>query len=436
MIYIKWIAQRIIFLRRNLIEWWKKLVYQKPSQFLLHRFNAHTCPYESMIFYSFFGRVLFNLKEFMALVTNDRVFKKSINLDGMDKEINYDELYKKGSHQYLYPKSPMLNSSSMHISDAYYQKIANSLSLAYEYETKEKDMSREWERISKEFKTLFFDENNKLKRESLENFRGNPKIYNSIFNDQYIYIDKESSYAKNYLYAVDLVSEYHRYATKIDSALLASVSESAAGAYLSVNYRAKKLSDQLLLHMVVVNDIIKNIPQPSGTKEVILDIGTGFGGTARLLSYYRENSTQVLVDLPETLMLTAYYLKYNFPNKKIALLEDIENNLENFSEFILDYDFVIVPPFILDYLDKKSIDLVMNIASLAFMSKEYLDYYLEHIDRVLKDGSYFYSLNTTEDSEWGIGSNNWEFKSNYLTVSHEFNNRFSYPQWLGKKLEK
>lgn len=433
MIYLKWLKQRFIFTRRAIIETYKKLIYQQSSHFLLHRVNAHACPYESMIFYSFFGRILFGLREVIALFTNNRIFKKSIDLDAIDTKIDYDDLYLQGNNAYLYPKSPMINTSLVEVEDNYYKKIAKSLFLAYEYEYKKKDISIEWERIRLEFKNIFFDEQNNLKKESLENFRGNPAIYTKIFNDQYTYISKNNSYIKNYLEAIDLVLEYHRYASKVDPALLASVSESTAGGYLSVNYRGKKLSDQVLLHMVVVNDILKHVPL-SSKREVILDIGSGFGGVSRILSYYRENSTQILVDLPETLILTAYYIKYNFPNKKIALLEDIENNLENFNEIILEYDFVIVPPIILDYITEKSIDLVMNTASLAFMSKGYLDYYLQHIDRILKEGAYFYSLNTTENSVWGIGSHNWNFKSNYLTIHHEFSNRFSYPQWLGKKI--
>lgn len=434
MIYLKWLGLRFIFLRRVIIEFFNQLIYQKSSQFLLHRVNAHRCPYAFVLFYNTLGRTLFMFKEFLALITNNKIFKKSILLDGFD-EVNYKKLYEKGQNYYLYPKSPMINTKVTKISDAFYTKIETSLALAYKYEKSQSDISEEWERIAKEFKALFFDENGYLIKESLETFRGNPKIYNRIFNDQYQYLSTTSSYPKNYLHAIDLVLEYHRYAQKIDPLLLASVSESSAGAYLSVNYRGKKLSDQVLLHIVVVDDIVKHVPQLRDEREVILDIGTGFGGTARLLSYYRPNSTQILVDLPETLMLTAYYLKYNFPDKKIALLEDVVSNLDNFNNFILDYDFVIVPPFILNYIEKESIDLVINSASLAFMSEVYLNYYLEHIDRTLKKGAYFYSLNTTEDSEWGTGLNNWDFKSNYLTISHQFNNRFSYPQWLGQKID-
>jgi hypothetical protein len=55
---------------------------------------------------------------------------------------------------------------------------------------------------------------------------------------------------------------------------------------------------------------------------------------------------------------------------------------------------------------------------------------------VLKDGGYFYSLISTNSVDGGIGSYNWDYKEEYLTIAYNFDNRFAYPQWLGKKLTK
>lgn len=435
MTYLKWFKQRLVFLRRVFIELYNKTIYQEQSQFILHRVKAHRCPYESMLFYSLIGRFFFGLKEFIALITKDKIFKKSIKIDGFDEVIDYEVLYKQGSNKLLYPKSPMINTTIPTIEESYYEKIANSFLLAYNHDENEKDISSEWDRISTEFREIFFDENNKIIKEKLENFRADPSVYGKIFNNQYPYISDEETYVKSYLDAIDLVLEYHRYASKINKELLSSLSESTAGNYRTLHYRGKKLTEQLLQHMIVTHDLVSHIDFSSEKREVILDIGCGFGGSARLLSAYTPNACQILLDLPETLFLTAYYLKYNFPNKKIALLEDIYPHLDSLDEMIEAYDFIVIPPFVLDYLKPKSVDLVVNASSLAFMSKEYLDYYLKETQRVLKDGGYFYSLNTTEDSEWGIGSHNWDYQANYLTIYQGFDNRFSYPQWLGRKLK-
>ena len=433
MIYLKWIGWRFIFFRRVLVTFFDRLIYQKESQFLLHKINAHRCPYDAILFYNTLGRTLFAFKEFVALLSNNKIFKKSINIDGFDEKIDYMKLYEKGSSAILYPKSPMVEKVETQIDDAYYEKIANSFVMAYSHDGEEKDISSEWERISAEFREIFFDENNKIIKEKLENFRSDPAIYSKIFNNQYPYIEPAGEYKATYLKAIDLVLEYHRFASKIDKEMMASLSESRAGNYLSINYRGKKLSEQLLQNMVVASDLIKHVPLLENQKSVVLDIGVGFGGSSRILHYYRPHATQIVLDLPETLFLTAYYLKYNFPDKKIALLEDIYPHLDRFDELVEEYDFLVIPPFVLDHISAKSVDLVVNASSLAFMSKEYLDYYLKETNRVLKDGGYFYSLNTTEDSEWGIGSHNWDYQADYLTVMYNYDNRFSYPQWLGKK---
>jgi len=434
MIYLRWLKQRFVFLKRVFVTLLDKLIYQKQSQFLLHKTNAHRCPYEFLLFYNTFGRTLFMFKEFIALITHNKIFKKSITIDGFDK-VDYKTLYVKGESSILHPKSPMVQLEESTIEDTFYQKISNSFILAYSHDSEEKDISNEWDRISTEFRDLFFDNENKIIKKNLKNFRGDPTIYSKIFNNQYPYISKENGYTQSYLDAIDLVLEYHRFATKIDKEVLASVCESRAGNYLSINYRGKKLSEQLLQNLVVANDIVKYVPFSTDKRNVVLDIGVGFGGSTRIMSYYTPNTTQILLDLPETLFLTAYYLKYNFPNKKIALLEDIYPYLDDLDAIINEYDFIIIPPFVLDYIKDKSIDLVINASSLAFMSEEYLTYYLEQNRRVLKDGGYFYSLNTTEDSEWGIGSHNWDYKADYLTIMYNYDNRFSYPQWLGKKIE-
>ena len=435
MLYLRWLKQRFVYLKRIIITFFDGLIYQKQSQFLLHRTNAHRCPYEAILFYTLLGRILFSLREIIALITVNRVFNKTIIIDGFDEEIDYKVLYQEGNNEILYPKSPMVATETVEIEDTFYGKIANSFVLAYRHDSDAKDISSEWDRISNEFREIFFDKDNNIIKESLKNFRGDPKIYTKIFNNQYPYIAKEDGYYKSYLSAIDLVLEYHRFAEKIDKEVLASVSESVAGNYKAINYRGKKISEQLLQNLVVANDIIKHVPFSTERRNVVLDIGVGFGGSTRIMSYYTPNTTQILLDLPETLFLTAYYLKYNFPNKKIALLEDIYPHLDNLEEFIQEYAFIIIPPFVLDYIKDKSIDLVINASSLAFMSEEYLNYYLKETKRVLKDGGYFYSLNTTKNSEWGIGSYHWDYQADYLTLMYHYDNRFSYPQWLGKKVE-
>ncbi len=426
----KWLMKRVGFLKKVIFESIDKLIYQKNSQFILHSWNAHRCPFNSILFYNFFGRVLFGTKEFLALISHDIIFKKNIYLDGYTNTNNTTN----NNYNMLYPPSPLKKSKKNSISINFYKKMSSSLSLAYEIEENNFDKTKEWDRIAHLFKKLYLDTNGNIIQNELMNFRNDPQIYQKLFNDQFTYIDNSDGYYKSYLKSIDLVLEYHRYAKKINKEILASISESYAGENYCASYRGNRLSEKILFHSLIVDDITKNINFNKENRNIIFDIGSGYGGLDRVLYNYIPNSCFILLDLPETLILTSYFIKYNFPDKKIALLDDIIDKIDQFEKLIQEYDFIIIPPSIAKNIPNESIDLVINSASLAFMSKEYLEYYLKHINRTLKKDAYFYSLNSEKNSKWGIGFYDWDFRGEFLTIMMDYNNRFSYAQWLGKKI--
>ncbi len=424
---LKWIVKRFHFLKRIFLEFLNQLIYQKNSQYLLHTTNAHQMPFESILFYNLFGRFLWASKEI--------ILKKSIKLEGYDtKAEDLVDLYHEGSYRLLWPKSPMIKFDTYQLSDNFCKKIENSLSHAYANELQNFDKTKEWRRVEIVIKSNFFDKDGHILKLNLINFRNDTKLYQELFNDQFNYINQHESYTKSYLKSIDLILEYHRLSAKVDKTILASISESRAGNNLCAQYRGKRVSHKNLFHAVVVNDIIKTISFIPMKKSVILDIGSGYGALAYMLYHYTPNSCYILLDLPETLVLTSYFIKYNFPKLKIALLEDIIDNLNDFDRIIKEYDFIIIPPSILTFVKDESVDLVINSASMGFMQKEYIDFYLTQIDRTLKVGGHFYSLNKEYSDHWGVGVYEWDFKSSFITRLFEYNNRFSYPQWLGQKI--
>jgi len=427
---IKWILKRFGFLKSIFFQMIDSLIYQKKSQFLLHPWSGHRTPFQMILFYSRFGRILFAIKEFLALLSGGRLFKKRIRLEGYDAVENFKL---RGDYGLLWPKSPILEKEIRSCSIAYIEKIQNSLALAYRMENNSFDKTKEWDRISTLFQSLFFNENGEIDQEKLSKFRATSQICEEVFGDHFYYVDPKAGYTKAYLKAVDLVLEYHRYSKVINKELLASVSESSVGGSASVCYRGQYLSEKLLFHTLMVNDIINCIDFVESKRNVVVDIGSGYGGLDRLLSYYIPNACFVLVDLPETLLLTSYFIELNFPNKKIALLSDINDRLDVFDDLVQEYDFIIVPPSVVEQIPSSSVDLVINSASLGFMEKDYVNYYLEHINRMLRPLGHFYSLNKEYSDHLGVGYYEWDFKGSYLTKLMAYNNRFSYTQWLGQK---
>ncbi len=429
---LKWIARRGIYLRREMIMLWEKILYQPSSRFLLHPYNATRCPCEAVLFYSFAGRTLFGLRELIALLSKGRIFRKSITLEGFETAAPLPE---KGSHTMLWPRSPFVKNRGSEPDNDYLNRMARSYGVTWSHYTLPFGHTADWQKATEHFRELLFDRQEHLRPESLRNFRQN-HLFERIIADRFEQVDTRKSYFSQYLRAIDLVLEYHRSASVIDKEILATLSESRAGGTTCVRYRGLRLSEKLLFYATAIHDLQNHVPMhPEGSaREVILDIGTGYGALPHYLSIYRPNALFILVDLPEVLLLAAWYLRYNFPDAKIVLAEDLHKS-GGTANYLETADFLLIPPAMLELLPDNCVDLTLNTASMGFLTEEYLSFYLAQISRVLKAGGHFYSINKTETCRWGVGMHAWDLKEEYVTIHYAYNNRFAYPQWLGRKIE-
>ena len=427
----KWLLKRFGYLKKEFRGVIDKAIYQPQSRFVLHKWHGHKCPFEAILFYNYTGRILFGAKEFIALLTGGKVIKKSIQLEGFEK-VDFKQMYQKGSDSVLWPKSPFIQYYEPEIPASFFTRITDSFHLANQPVQKRLDIRKTpwWEEVSKNIRDWIIDESGQIRKNELINFRKESR-FEQFITDQFTYVDTKNSYFSEYLKAIDVVLEYHRFAQHIPKEILASMSESRAGNNACIVYRGKRLSEKSLFYATAVSDIVTHIPLSSMQKTVVCDLGTGYGGLPAMLRYYMNESCQILIDFPEVLIFTAYYIRYNFPNAKIALLEDVQKN--DFRSLIDAYDFILIPPEYMTYIPDETIDLLTNTASLGFLDHETSNRYLSEISRILKKGGYFYSVNQAYTGKLGTGMYAWDFHGEYLTILLSFSNRFAYPQWLGKK---
>jgi len=429
---IKWFIKRPLFLKKELKNLYQILIYQPQSRFLLTNDTALLCPLEPIKFYTFLGRVGFGFRELLAFFSKEVIFKREILLDGFD-DIDMKELYKKGNDHIPYPKPPLVElEKTKEIDNFIFEIIKKSYHLANEKDPDRFDRALWWEEMSLAFKRELFDKEGNLNREYLINFRGIKELPANLVRDQFLIVNKEFGFINSYLRAIDLVLEYHRHAKVVKKEILFSLSESYAGNNLCVNYRGIRLSLRLLFHSIIVDNILSNIQ--FSTRPIIWEIGAGYGGLARILKSYIPNSCHILLDLPETLTYTSYFISYNFPDKKIAYLSEIIDRLDEFDKLIEEYDFILIPPWVSPFIPKSSIDLVIDTYSMSEMSKVYAKYYLEHIDRTLRTNGYFYSINKRfkrEEDKYPFYE--WKFESEFATILYEYS-KYLHPQWLGKKI--
>jgi putative sugar O-methyltransferase len=155
-------------------------------------------------------------------------------------------------------------------------------------------------------------------------------------------------------------------------------------------------SDYQHYYSTVINRLISN----PNEKQVVAEIGGGYGGMAYFLLRDNSNICYIDFDLPENVALTSFYLLSAFPEKRIALFGEIDLDTDD----IKSYDAVLLPNFQLGKLSENSVDLTFNSYSLAEMSRETINGYLAFVNGFTK--KFFFHVNHTK---------------NILVKSHEFN---------------
>ena len=103
----------------------------------------------------------------------------------------------------------------------------------------------------------------------------------------------------------------------VDDNVLRSISEFRVGRNRCVVYKGQRLSERLIRHGYYISQIIKNTNFLNNEEFVFLDLGGGFGGLSRLLLNFNNKSKCIIIEQPEICAVASYYMKLNFPNKKI-----------------------------------------------------------------------------------------------------------------------
>ncbi len=110
---------------------------------------------------------------------------------------------------------------------------------------------------------------------------------------------------------------------------------------------------------------------------VICEIGGGVGGQAyETIRHHTPNLSYILLDIPEVLLLSSYYLMMAFPDKKMMLYGESGNPT--------DYDIALLPNFFLPELTDSSVDVFFNSCSFSEMDYNTTKEYLRQIERVCR----------------------------------------------------
>jgi len=171
--------------------------------------------------------------------------------------------------------------------------------------------------------------------------------------------------------------------------------------------------------------IIRYIKLLNFSCNTILEIGGGYGNlTCKLLKWCKslklyENTTFILVDLPETLILQHYYIKMNNPDYKIQKINSITDTID------MNNDVILVPCSYVNVLNESKFDLVVNMRSFGEMNNTILQTYFDLINKNINNNGLMYTINryVTSRGKDTIKFKNYQFGDNWETIC-------SHPTWL------
>jgi len=128
---------------------------------------------------------------------------------------------------------------------------------------------------------------------------------------------------------------------------------------------------------------------------VICEIGGGLGGqTYTILSNSDRAITYILLDIPEMLVISSYFLMAALPEKKFLLYGGGPLDSGKLDQ----YDIILMPNFMLPQLGDETVDLFFNACSFSEMDSVTVEEYIRQIERICR--RYFMHINHNAKFVW------------------------------------
>ena len=418
----------------HIFVFFKSLFFNSKTNIFSEKMFLLKSPPNSMIYFNFFGRVVCIISNFIMIVLFNRFYNKETFIDeGISQE--KASLIKEGNDESSWPLQSLKFFEPTN-TNIIQKEFVDSLEKNYNYSLQlissktNFEESEFWKTCRAEYKRQFLDKGT-LNISALENFRSKTYTQSAIISDlNYL----KSNNRFNKIKALSLINLYHKISEYTELELLRQASDSYIGKNICLNYRGQRLSHTVLRHAYFCSQILKFTQLDLDKKNIIVDIGGGYGSLARLLKYLYSKSTIIIFEVPEANILAAYFLKKNFPDAKIGQALDFKDINSINIELIKQFDFIILPETNIEKISNDTVDLCINTISLGEMTNNTQNNYLENIERITKN--YFYSVNRNKESlDYNAqGFYNLNFKKKWKTKLYNFSHTY-HIEFLGKKVK-
>ena len=186
------------------------------------------------------------------------------------------------------------------------------------------------------------------------------------------------------------------------------------GAYIDGNF----VTIGSFFNQIISKILYEHIKYKS--KPIICDLGGGYGKLGYFLIKNFEDSCFIDFDIPEVLVLAAYYLMSSFPNKKTLLFGEKEFEKKDSENF----DLIFMPSAEITKMSENSVDLFVNKNSLGEMRSDTAKFYIEKINYCSK---IFFHMNHNRIRNVFDNKDKSLISSEYPIDMKKFDLVFDYP---------
>lgn len=178
------------------------------------------------------------------------------------------------------------------------------------------------------------------------------------------------------------------------------------------------------------NDVIdKNVQLDGDRRITVMELGGGYGGFARLFKLKHPDTSYIMIDIPDTLVIAYGFLRSVFPDLNILVVTEEEQALDE--SLIVEYDFILIPVGLDHKVHGLNVDLFVNTHSLGEMPNKAVSHWMDLIQKrinvknVFMLNRYLNRLNPREqyrmhentasclyDEQWNVKK--WEFEPGFM----------------------
>ena len=178
-------------------------------------------------------------------------------------------------------------------------------------------------------------------------------------------------------------------------------------------------------HLLHLSHYFHEIKKIIKDNDICLDVGSG-SGLLQFIIHQNKKTTNIFIDLPESIQSSIALCFTLFPDSKIILPNEINGDYLN----IKDYDFIFLLPNQKHLIKNSSVNFCVNTRSFMEMDIDEVNDYIKYFNNILKTEGYCLISNRVVKRTYFFSYNfkKTSFKKIYLKKDNYYYSKENYRQ--------